>query len=1686
MAKTSPLAIYALFVEQEDQVHQNIVKDHKGKTTIRRAIKAVVWILAGLLSLIVLAVAALQLHGVQQYIVQKVISSVSDKTHTRIEVGAVNIAFTHSVVLQNIFVETEERDTLLALRTLAVDVNLFSLLSHEINVTDIRIDSLTAHVTRTLPDSSYNFDFILNALSPHSAAASRNPDTSAGPRWVIRLGGLNLSGIHATYDDTVSGLNLRFQLGTLKAAVDEFDLYRLKFHVDNVSLANSTVGVTQTKESPSDTSHSSIVDIGGRAVSLADIHFVYENVPGGERYSVDLGNASLLAEKVDLPSHRIAVKSLSLERTNVALVLPNKQQHKSEVSNTAGLPWAISVDQLSIDNNRVRYDVPGALDAKGLNLNHLFFSGLTMRGERMYYSEGRVAADIAHASFREASGFELRELSGRFVVDSLHAQLAALTVETPASRVHANILLGYHSINELQKFRGSVNVTASIVDSHIGVSDLLFFEPSIPIKNKPGASISLSSQFSGRIGDLKVEELRIAEGDSTAVDLTGVIRGLPEAATADYDMDLRFFSTSREDILTLVADSLLPKNIVLPASVRISGIFKGTVRNFSASSAAATSFGSLNGNVQLRSGAIADSSEYRWKADVAAEEFNVGRLLGDTGSFGPVSLKATAAGTGLREDNVKAQLDVEVDKAVVNGYPYRRLSLHGTASPKMFDGRAEIQDSNIVFTFNGTINTSEVNPNFKFKLDLKGADLRRLNLSSDDIRIAGNITSDLTGQNINDINGIIGARDIVIVKNDKRYVVDSLVCVSINKDGQTHINIESTMFAGQFDGAIALGSLPEMLKEHFAHYFTLQGVTRASKLKPEVFTFHMALRDPTILTNVLFPELNGFSEGSVDGNFDSDKMILNVNISIPAIDYGQITIDSLTVKVTSDASLLHATVNAGSITDSILRVTNVQVSGTAGHDSIEASIQSSGGDGSIRMRLAGVFQSVPDGYKFRFGKEGIVFHNVPWNVPSDNYLLFSKNQFIAHDVVLRGDGQTLSLNSTDEKNPRSPLKIEFIGFNLATLSHVVERDSGLLGGILAGNIVLQNLDKQTAFTSDLAIKDFSFGRGHVGDVVLRANDQTENVYDISMNIAGNGNQIAMEGKYRSETGGSTLDITCDFTKLNLASIEPFTFGEVRRLSGTMTGGMHMTGTIKKPSVTGNLNFDSTAFTPSFLDTHLHLNNGKVTIDGSGVEFKSFDLLDTLGNKASLSGRVLTQDFRSFGFDFQVHTKKFLLLHKPASRDALYYGTVIFDSDISVKGDQTRPIITMQAELDKGTNLALVLPESELAVEERSGIVKFVDVNTPPNSIMFRKKPKKEEDSAGTKFSSIDFTSNITVNKDSKLRILIDPVAGDSLVIQGEATLSFAVDPAGKLTLTGRYEILDGSYQLSFGDFIKREFTISSGSSLTWFGSPYEADVDITAVYTVNAAVLDLIQDQLAGISQEERNKYKQELPIQVYLMMKGKLLKPDIHFKLDMAPDQRGALNGSVYQKLNELNTQESELNQQVFALLVLGRFIPENPLASAGDNSALTDLARSSASQLLSTQLNRLSEQYIAGTNLNVGLDSYQDYSTGSAEGRTQLKLALSKQLFDERMTVQVGGNVDLEGRRAQENSLNNIAGDLNALYKLTEDGRWQLKVFRQDTYEGAIDGDVTKTGVGVVFTIDFDKLVGFTLKPDPDKEEK
>ena len=204
--------------------------------------------------------------------------------------------------------------------------------------------------------------------------------------------------------------------------------------------------------------------------------------------------------------------------------------------------------------------------------------------------------------------------------------------------------------------------------------------------------------------------------------------------------------------------------------------------------------------------------------------------------------------------------------------------------------------------------------------------------------------------------------------------------------------------------------------------------------------------------------------------------------------------------------------------------------------------------------------------------------------------------------------------------------------------------------------------------------------------------------------------------------------------------------------------------------------------------------------------------------------------------------------------------------------------------------------------------------------------------------------------------------------------------------------------------------------------------------------------------------------------MKGALLKPTISFEIDLPPKYRGAMGGTVYAKLNQLNADPSELNKQVFALLVLGRFVQEDPLASSGGGGGINSVARSSVSKFLSQQLNRFSDKFIKGVELNFDLQSYDDYTTGTSEARTQLAVGIKKQLFNERVSVEVGSMVDLSNKNNQTNA-NELASDVTVEYRLSDDGTYRLKAFRQNQYQDVIEGPLNVTGMGLIYNRDFDK---------------
>jgi hypothetical protein len=165
-------------------------------------------------------------------------------------------------------------------------------------------------------------------------------------------------------------------------------------------------------------------------------------------------------------------------------------------------------------------------------------------------------------------------------------------------------------------------------------------------------------------------------------------------------------------------------------------------------------------------------------------------------------------------------------------------------------------------------------------------------------------------------------------------------------------------------------------------------------------------------------------------------------------------------------------------------------------------------------------------------------------------------------------------------------------------------------------------------------------------------------------------------------------------------------------------------------------------------------------------------------------------------------------------------------------------------------------------------------------------------------------------------------------------------------------------------------------------------------------------------------------------------------------------------------------MNKQVFAILLLNRFIGENPFQSSGEGFNAGSFARQSVSRLMTEQLNQLAAGLIEGVDLNFDVASSDDYSTGERRARTDLNVGVTKRLLNDRLQVTVGSNFELEGPQQSNQRSNNIAGNAEVKYQLSKSGRYMLRFYRRNEYQGMVDGYIIESGLGFSMTVDYNRI--------------
>ncbi|MBC7903669.1 MAG: translocation/assembly module TamB, partial [Gemmatimonadaceae bacterium] len=535
------------------------------------------------------------------------------------------------------------------------------------------------------------------------------------------------------------------------------------------------------------------------------------------------------------------------------------------------------------------------------------------------------------------------------------------------------------------------------------------------------------------------------------------------------------------------------------------------------------------------------------------------------------------------------------------------------------------------------------------------------------------------------------------------------------------------------------------------------------------------------------------------------------------------------------------------------------------------------------------------------------------------------------------------------------------------------------------------------------------------------------------------------------------------------------------------GKITLTGNMDKPIANGDINFNKTRFNFGMLNNYFSIDDEKISVSPEGITFSTFTIKDSTNNTTVIDGKAYTSNFTNYKFDLTLRARNFHALNTTKKDNKLYYGQLYFTSNLNISGTEAKPVIDGSLTINEDTKLTVVLPQREPGVEEREGIIQFVDLDANvADSVLFA-----AYDSLNTSgLVGMDVSVNVEIKKEAELNLIIDEGNGDFVNVRGEALLTAGVDQSGKVTMTGSYEIEEGAYELTFS-MLKRKFAIQKGSKIVWKGEPTDAEVAITAAYVANTPPLELVENQLDDNTQV-RNTFRQKLPFQVNLNMQGKLMKPEITFDI-ILPDNRNYsvskdILETVNQRLVQLRSQPSELNKQVFALLLLNRFVAENPFQSSNGMTA-ESFARKSVSKLLTEQLNQLATSLIQGVDINFDVVSEDDYTTGSRQAKTDLNVGLSKRLLNDRLTVTVGSNFELEGTKQTNRQSTNIAGNVALDYRLSKDGRYLLRGYRKNEYQGILEGYIIETGVGFIMTIDYNRfreIFESTKKKEKRREER
>ncbi|MBC7849813.1 MAG: translocation/assembly module TamB domain-containing protein [Chitinophagaceae bacterium] len=1670
---------------------------------LRKWIKGTFITLAVIILLVIATVLFLHTSKGKSLVANWAKDYLSKKLGTEVSIGRLDYRLPNWIELNNITIKDKNKVDLLTGRLIRVDLDMLKLLSADIEIDKVALSGISLNVYRNVADSNFSYQFLIDAF------ASDTPDTTTSKKELkLSVNTVWLDTIALKYNDAKDNKFYAANIGTLHGTMDKIDLTNMHFDLNRWYLSNTIVSIIDssavelTEVIDTDTAAAKPLFLQAKSLGLRNVLFVYQlkNEKSGISTTVDsleLGDA-LFA----LAEQRVKARKIALFNSSYAMesVTAPKEKDKIDSADIASKPWDIRVDSIVLGGNSFNYDNNYfKATTAGLDLNHINAKNIVFVAYNTNYVDNGIGTTLNNASLILNDKIQLKKASA--ILQTSDSVIAVKDVQIAVNNSQLNTRgdLAIPVKKDLVASLQNDPIAIRIDSSFVAINDIELISPGmtkkLPVNLAANDRIHLAGNLSGRMEDIRFNGLTIYTGNRQFVFRgDGRVIEVTDPKQLRYDVSMAQLHVDRNLLSNKMKAQLREKDIQLPAVLEVRGNVNGTTNAATARNLTVNStygLATINGSVSN----FSNPSKLKYNATLSAANLETGKWISKDSLLGKLTGVVSVKGNGVDPKRLIADIDVAIKSFVVKSYDYSNINLVADYDKGVFHAVGGIDDEYLVTKLNLSGNLDSANLSAKGNVNVGKADLYNLKLSKDTLAISTNIVVDASSIQPKSMNANIIIDSTLLTVSGKQISIDTVQVNGRSTNDSTFISMSSPFLLAALNGKFHYDQLPEQITSYIqTHYFNKPGsITTVDQ--QAAFTATVTRHD--FVTQVV-PTLEVDKPIVITAGFDNRNTdtVLTALVTASGFRYNKLGMEEISAALAGRDTALTYNVTAENIVNGKQVYRRPVIKGSFREKTLMV-------DASTKDVSDKDFYAIKAAIGLEENKttvsltDKVKLNGTDWAVPADNSLTIAPEGFVFNNFQLSREGQLVSIKNTSP-GTASAIEVNIDSFSLRNITAFLNKDSLLADGTLQADVVIdQPIQKIPAVKGELAIQGLTVRNILIGNAKFNSQVSGDNV-TLSGGITGE-NEVTVNGNAGLSAG--TLDIKIGLDDLNMNTIEAFSNKAINRATGKITGRADISGTISDPRWNGEINFDSTAFAVAQFNSLYRIHNEKIVFNYPEIRLDEFEIRDTLNNPLRINGVVKSLDAGGFGLDLAIRARNFIAVNAPRKPDVVIYGTGIIDANVTIAGTTTAPSIQGTATLENGSDIYYTLPQKNDYTDERTGVVEFIKADTITNLATGRIAINPDDTVAVESFKGLLYNLNLEVKKEAKLTVVIDPLTNDELQIQGTAQINAGIDENGRIGLNGIYNLEGGYYNLNY-QFIKRKFALVKGSTLTFSGDPKQAIVDITAQYETNASAADLLGNEISENTGTMGSGFTQKIPFVVFLTIKGSLLKPELGFDVKLKEGAQGVnstLADAIENKLAQIRYDVSAMNKQVFGLLIMNRFIGEKSSDFFGGSGGFQAdaVAKESVSRFLTEAVNQIADELIKGVDLDINLRNYE--ATDNTISRTDVDVAVSKRLLDDRLTISVGKNFTVEGSDPVSNTQSSDAQlmpDINTTYKLSKDGRYMIRAYRRNQYEAQVDGYFIETGAVFSIAMDYNRFKELLQKkrkrganrdrtPEPTKEK-